>query len=441
MSNWGRVAWSEGMFLRPQHFQQQERYLLNEYSEVINNVTPYPWGISHLSIDNALLSQSLISVSDIKAVMPDGQLVFSPKRDRLPVPLAIGKSVRNKIVVIAVPIDKPYATNISIQEDSQVTRYFFQDFNVIDNSGGMDEEILQLAELSIELKLDSEQLNGYYTVPIARIIEVTEEGKVILDTSFIPPTLNAQNNPNIKQLLSDMIGKVKLRADTLASRLNQSQGNATSIADFLMLQMLNRYEPILKHLVSIEGTHPESICRVLYGMAGELSTYSNSRKRPSELPVYSHLGLTEVFGRLSVVLNQCLSTVLEQTAVQIPIETTKFGIRVASVSDKALLTRSQFVLAIKADIEPEELRRRFPTQVKIGPVEHIRDLVNNQLQGIAVDALPVAPRQVPYHAGFHYFQLDKSNDYWARLSASGGIAIHLSGNYPSLSMQCWCVNQ
>jgi type VI secretion system protein ImpJ len=27
MSDKNRVVWSEGLFLRPQHFQQQERYL------------------------------------------------------------------------------------------------------------------------------------------------------------------------------------------------------------------------------------------------------------------------------------------------------------------------------------------------------------------------------------------------------------------------------
>lgn len=68
------------------------------------------------------------------------------------------------------------------------------------------------------------------------------------------------------------------------------------------------------------------------------------------------------------LLNQYMSAVLEQTAIQLPIEATKFGIRVAAVPDKGLLERSMFVLAVKADIPNEELRRRFPpAQVKIGP--------------------------------------------------------------------------
>ncbi|OAN11055.1 type VI secretion protein [Photobacterium jeanii] len=441
MSNWERVAWCEGMFLRPQHFQQQERYLLNESSNFASQLTAFPWGVVDLELDHSLLAQTTIALKNAQVVMPDSRVVMAPQRDQLPEPLIIDKSVKNKVVVLAVPVEKANNTTISTADNKQITRYRYKDQTVVDNSGELGEEVLQLASLVVELKLDNDRLTGYYTLPIARIIEVTNEGNIILDEHFIPPTLNAQRNANIHGLLSDLVGKIKLRADTLAGRLNQSQGNATSIADFLMLQTLNRYEPTLKHLAAIEGTHPEAVCRLLYGMAGELSTYSNSRKRPAELPTYAHSGLSDVFAQLKQHLQLCLSTVLEQTAVQIQIEMTKFGIHIAQVPDKKLLSSSQFVLAVKSDLEPEDLRKRFPSQVKIGPVEHIRDLVNNQLPGIAVDVLPVAPRQIPYHAGYHYFQLDKSNEYWARLMASGGIAIHLSGHYPSLNLQCWAVNQ
>ena len=37
----------------------------------------------------------------------------------------------------------------------------------------------------------------------------------------------------------------------------------------------------------------------------------------------------------------------------------------------------------------------------------------------AVEPLPVAPRQIPYHAGMTYFELDRSNAYWQRSAALG----------------------
>lgn len=440
MSDFSRVTWSEGMFLRPQHFQQQERFFLYEMNQMANQTT-YSWGIRELKLDEALLNHGQVGIAKMNALMPDGSVVVCPFREVLPEPLQLDKSVREQLVYLAIPAEKQGVINISEQGSSQVTRYNFCDHQVSDSVVGSEStEILQLAQLSPELKLSSDSLSGYVTVPIARVIELTDEGKVILDDKFIPPCLNVQRSPVIKQSITELRGMIKLRADTIANRLSQGQGTASSIADFLMLQLLNRYEPLFLHLEMGDGLHPEVLCRYLFSFTGELSTFIAEKKRPPEMPVYLHDNLATVLGCIMTVLNQYMSSVLEQTAVQLPVEATKFGIRVAPVADKALLERAVFVIAVKADLPTEELRRRFPAQVKIGPVEHIRDLVNNQLPGIAVAGLPVAPRQIPYHSGYHYFQLDKSNDYWQRLSASGGIAMHLSGQYPDLDMQLWAIN-
>jgi type VI secretion system protein ImpJ len=130
---------------------------------------------------------------------------------------------------------------------------------------------------------------------------------------------------------------------------------------------------------------------------------------------------------------------LQENATPIPLAQKKFGISVGTVADRTLFDTAGFVLAARADMPTEELRRRFPQQLKIGPVEKIRDLVNLQLPGIAIQAMPVAPRQIPYHAGFVYFELDRANDLWRELKNSGGIAIHQSGEFPGMTLEFWAI--
>ena len=72
-------------------------------------------------------------------------------------------------------------------------------------------------------------------------------------------------------------------------------------------------------------------------------------------------------------------------------------------------------------------------------MEKIRELVNLQLPGIPLQSIPVAPRQIPYHAGFVYFELDQTNDLWGQQSASGGIALHVAGEFPGLKMELWAI--
>ena len=140
-------------------------------------------------------------------------------------------------------------------------------------------------------------------------------------------------------------------------------------------------------------------------------------------------------------LRQSLSMVFERTAVAIPIEERKYGIRVATIADRSLLADAMFVLAVNADVPAEALRRNYPAQVKIGPVEKIRELVNKALPGIGLNALPVAPRQIPYHAGVTYFALDNKSPFWKELERSGGLALHVSGKFPGLDMALWAIRQ
>ncbi len=154
-----------------------------------------------------------------------------------------------------------------------------------------------------------------------------------------------------------------------------------------------------------------------------------------------HHDLRASFDPVFAALRESLSAVLEQTATPIPLKKKKYGISVATIADRNLLTSAEFVLAVNADVPAETLRAQFPSHIKIGSVEKIRELVNLSLPGIQVTALPVAPRQIPYHSGFAYFQLDRNNPLWTQLAASGGIAIHIAGEFPALQMEFWAIRE
>src|SRR4029079_7006261 len=138
-------------------------------------------------------------------------------------------------------------------------------------------------------------------------------------------------------------------------------------------------------------------------------------------------------------LRRGLAAGLGATAIPIPLRDGRPGWRVARITDRAILRASNFVLTVQADVQAEQLRRLFPAQVKIGAVEHIRELVNVALPGIAVRPLPVAPRQLPFYAGATYFELDRASPHWQKMQTSGGFAIHVSGDFPNLRLELWAI--
>ena len=130
---------------------------------------------------------------------------------------------------------------------------------------------------------------------------------------------------------------------------------------------------------------------------------------------------------------------MTHVAIPIPLEPRKFGISVAIVPDKTLFSTAVFILGARADGPAEYVRQRFPTQVKIAPAEKIGDLVRQGLPGVPVVPVPVTPRQIPYHAGYAYFELDQTHDLWDQLKNSGGVAIYVPGDFPGLAMEFWAI--
>ena len=440
MSDYSRIAWSEGLFLRPQHFQQQERYFDYARQQQMAMQLPYSYGIRQLAVDHQCLKFGQFALTKLEAILADGTVLQLPEVEALPEPVQIPKSCRDQLVYLCLAIDKPHGQNIAEAGSDRISRYGYAEHSVADNSLAEEAtELLQLAKLRLMFKLESEDRGGFVCLPVARIREVSEQGEVKLMKKFIPPLVDIQQDSELCAFINEALGMLCQRADALADRLGKGQGTANSIADFLMLQVLNRYEPVLRHLKNGVLEHPLNLYRLMVSMLGELATFTSRQKRPPQFPPYQHDELTTVFGNLSVIMNQTLSVVLEQTAQALPLEQAKFGILVSPLTDKTLLEYAQFVLAVSADLPAEDIRKHLPSRLKIGPVEHIRELVNNQLPGIAVTGLPVAPRQVPYHAGYHYFQLDKGSIYWERLANSGGLALHLSGNYPGLKIELWAI--
>ena len=127
------------------------------------------------------------------------------------------------------------------------------------------------------------------------------------------------------------------------------------------------------------------------------------------------------------------------SVVSIPLVLKKFGIRVGTVGDKTLFDSAVFVIAVRADLSTDELRRNFLSQCTIAPVEVIGERVNNHMGGVGLRAMPVAPRQLHNIAGSHYFEMERGSELWRNLKTSGGIAIHLAGEFPGLVLECWAI--
>ncbi|MFH4745709.1 type VI secretion system baseplate subunit TssK [Vibrio harveyi] len=441
MADYSHTAWCEGMFLRPQHFQQSERAIEHEFKGLNRFQQPYNWGVYQVRINPNSLKEGVVEIEKLEAILPDMTLLELQNVNEVLPPLLVEKGTQDTLVKVVVASSSLKEKTIADVSEGIVSRYVLNDLDVIDVQTGQDEERIQVASLNVALKVSNDNLSGFVELPILKIKEVTAEGAILLDEEYTPPHLNVLKDQAMLACLKNVTGMTKIRADVVSQRLVQGKAASASAVDFIMLQMLNRYETILRHLGQLEQVHPLEFVTLLRGYVGELSTFSSKNKRAPLLIDYEHSNLTSTISELNQVLSQYLSVVLDQTANKLPLEVRQLGIRVTPLPDKRLLESSQFVLAVKADTSTDEIRRLVPAQLKLGPAEQIRDLINNQINGINVAPLNVVPRQIPYQTGYVYFEVIKKGPFWVRLQESGGIALQLSGQFPNSDIELWSINQ
>ena len=444
MSLDSKVVWSEGMFLNPQHFQQQERYFERYVDGKCSAYGAYGWGLHEFEIDLQLLKLGKISITRARGVFPDGTPFSFPDLDDAPPVLEVAENTHNSVVYLAVPVKRPGAVDVLPDKDSQgLARYYSaqQDIRDVTTENG-DNSSIDVGKLRFRMLLETDDMSGYACIGLVRIAESREDKNILLDDQYIPSCLDCDAASKLTGFLTELIGLVHHRGESIAGRLADTQrGGTAEIADYMMLQLLNRLEPMATHLSQKQGLHPVELYTEVVQMVGELSTFAAKNKRPPVFPAYLHDNLQETFVPVMSSLRQCLSMVYEQTAVSLNLVEKKYGIRVAQIPDQSYIGSAMFVLAVRADVAENVLRTHLPGQIKIGPVERIRQLVNAAMPGIPIKPLPVAPRQIPFHAGYTYFELEPQSDFWKELKHSGGFALHVGGDFPGLELEFWVIRQ
>lgn len=437
-----RVIWSEGMFLRPQHFQQLDRYTLDLVENRARAARPDAWGFATLKLDQAALRMGKLALERAQGVFADGTPFSIPAQDPPPEPLDVPENLKNSTIYLGLPVMKPGRDEYDLPGGNErLTRFRSSVVETRDAMTGSDVSAeIEVGEANTRILTEGDDRSEYTCIPMARIVERRADGTVVADGRFIPTVYNCLDEPVLHGLGDEVLGLLKHRAEALAARVSDSgRGGVAEIADFLLLIIVNRSIPLLAHLCQRNGLHPEDLYRTLVALSGELAAFSSPDKMAHGYPAYRHAALNETFEPVLIDLRNALSMVIEQNAVSIPLVEKKYGIRVGRIPDRGLIGSALFVLAARAAVPADQLRSEFPRQVKIGSVEVIRDLVNKQVRGIGTQPLPVAPREIPYHAGFNYFEFDRKSEYWEGLKSSGGIAIHVSGEYPELELELWAI--
>ncbi len=73
------IYYHQGLFLKPHHFQYQQAYQQQDALTIKENIEPYFWGVSKLTIDKKELLNKNFLLQDLELVLMDGTVVKLPQ--------------------------------------------------------------------------------------------------------------------------------------------------------------------------------------------------------------------------------------------------------------------------------------------------------------------------------------------------------------------------
>jgi len=443
-----RVVWSEGMFLRTQHFQQQDRWAEELVKGAVLGLRANAWGFRELELDHGLLAQGKLALRRCTGVMPDGTPFAIPDTAPHPEPLEIGTATAQTVVHLALPVQLKGAVEVDpVGETPTGARYLAREIDLRDSIAHSDGSApVHIAELRFRLLPSTAQRDAYVDMPVARVAAVQADGSLILDTDFPVPSLRIGGCPPLASFLDELEGKLgsiaEERAAFVAGKRPQGAGD---LADFLILQLCNKYLAASRHHAQQRDGHPEDIYLWLLELLAEASTFTTGTTGSLVAPViepYRHAEPWLAYRPLMAEVRRVLLELArpDRKAIQIPLRLFPSGVRAAEVQDRSLFTEAAFYIAVQAPVAPEQIRVRLPGQIKIGPAEELQSIVRSAVPGIPIRPMPTVPREIPIRRDMVYFELDRHNDFWRRLPQSAGLAIHVTGDLrEGMEMECWAI--
>jgi type VI secretion system protein ImpJ len=442
MSDRNKVIWSEGQFLRPQHFQQQERYFERYVEGRVAALRAASWGFEELEWDRDLLAIGKLAIKRARGVFPDGTPFSIPDLDPAVDPLEVPVALRDARVLLALPLRRAGALESDRRAAAEgLARQVVREIELRDVTMETPATApVEVGGLRMRLIAEGNPTEDFACIPAAHVVECRSDRQVLLDERFMPTVLRVKACSPLDSFLTEFLGMLRQRLDAFALIVGSGgRGGVAEIRDFLSLQAIGRYEALMRHFAASANLHPEDFYRWALVIAGDFAALTTERRRGATFPHYQHEDLRASFEPLMAALRAYTPNPAISPVVPINVELKRPNYYLARIPDLTLLDSSAFILAARADITEKQLERSFPQMTTIAPVTRLATLVQSHDPGFSLSSLPQIPPNIPFRTNHVYFEIVRNSPLWAEMKGSGAFGLFVPDGFPNLTLEMWAV--
>lgn len=422
------VAWSEGMFLRPQHMQQQDLYNEDRISARITAMDPFQWGVREFELDSEALSDNRIEITRLDVVMPGGAIIHYPGNATVE-SREFSADVEELDIYLALRRLKPAEANSAAMDSgTRDVRYRIKSENAPDlNRGGFETPIdLLVSNARIFISGEELELETTDSIKLAKIVATGDVGHPFaLVRNYTAPLLVLQGCPALVEEINKVVSQIAAKVRVISGRTTTV--STADLPNMWMRYTLARMTPLLRHLLTTGTTNPFQFYSVLVETAGALSAFA--LQEPAELPAYKHEDLFACYEELLAFIDTHLGGAVPDRFSELKLELQTTAGRKAystkSLTAEQVDPRNHFFLGIKAQIEKQELLDLVAESGKAASIEELGSVLMMNLDGLKIEHMPGAPTEIASKAGYEYFTIDSHGPKWNRVKNEFSFALSL----------------
>lgn len=441
-----KVLWGEGLFLRPQHFQQQDRYHEGRLHQTADALHPYAWGVVKLDWNVKSLASNILRIDGFNAIFRDGEVVDAPGSDPLPVPVdlaALPATVQEVTYYAALPILNGAGANCEPAGGQQALRFCQADRDTVDLFSGAIEAQVAYLKKTVRLVSDGEAHGSYDCFPLIKLRR-TVSGGFEAAPEFVAPSVAIQSAPKIKNMLDTLLEALLAKIAALHGHHREPSRNVIEfrsgdVSSFWLLHTVSTAAATLMHYQRHPGLHPERLYEALLGLAGGLMSYSKNHTLAS-LPDYDHLSPGACFGALDGIVRDLLDTVISSKYFAIALHEDKPCYHLGALESGKIDQGTTLYLAIRASMPAHELVEVAPLRIKVGAPDDVDKCVLSALPGVKLSHAPQVPAAIPVRPDTCYFSIDNRGLLYEQMLKAQSVAIYVPAGMRDLQLELIAVS-